>query len=319
MITALNPIAGGASRETWALDVEIAGGSFAGRHELVLRMDQASSMNPDALGRAEEFALLQAAYAAGVLVPRPRWADASGSVLGRAFLVMDRIAGESIGPRVVRRPELAGARAVLADQMATQLARIHMVDPTKLHFLPRPAPGISPALHTIQSSQAQLDALGIAAPVLEFGLRWLTIHAPACNHATLVHGDFRIGNLIVGPEGLRAVIDWEFAHFGDPLEDLAWACVRDWRFGADTLRVGGVGDLEPYLSTHEAHTGQVIDRAALRYWEILGNLRWAVTCHVQAHRHLSGADPSVEYASLGRRAAEMELEFLTLIEQLEEA
>jgi aminoglycoside phosphotransferase (APT) family kinase protein len=230
---------------------------------------------------------------------------------------MDRVAGESIGPRVVRRPELATARTRLPAQMAAQLARIHAIDPTPLGFLPRPPAGRSPARQALDHTRRVIDAIGMQSPALEFGLRWLNQRAPACAQLTLIHGDFRIGNLLVGPEGLNAVIDWEFAHVGDPHEDLAWPCVRDWRFGNDALPVGGVGELAPYLSAYESASGRAIDHSTLRWWEIMGNLRWAATCHVQAHRHLSSADPSVEFASLGRRAAEMELEFLTLIEETE--
>jgi aminoglycoside phosphotransferase (APT) family kinase protein len=312
-ITRMRPIAGGASRETWAVDAEI-GGEPA---ELVLRMDQASSMNPDALSRPQEFALLAAAHTAGVLAPRPRWMAADGTTLGRPFLLMDRVAGESIGPRVVRRPELAAARAGLPAQMAAQLARIHAIDPTPLEFLPRPAAGRSPAQHALDRTRSVIESIDLQHPGLEFGLRWLGQRAPSCAELTLIHGDFRIGNLLVEPEGLAAVIDWEFAHVGDPHEDLAWPCVRDWRFGNDTLPVGGVGELAPYLAAYESASRRGVDLDALRWWEIMGNLRWAATCHIQAHRHLSGADPSVELASLGRRAAEMEFEFLTLIEEMQ--
>jgi aminoglycoside phosphotransferase (APT) family kinase protein len=313
-ISAMLPIAGGASRETWAVDAEIGGAHAA----LVLRMDLASSMNPDALSRPQEFALLAAAHTAGVLAPRPRWLDADGTALGRPFLLMDRVAGESIGPRVVRRSELAAARARLPAQMAAQLARIHALDLTALDFLPRPPADRSPALHALEHTRRVIDAIDLQHPALEFGLRWLAQRAPICEQLTLIHGDFRIGNLLVGPDGLNAVIDWEFAHVGDPHEDLAWPCVRDWRFGNATLHVGGVGELAPYLAAYESASGRTVDRNTLRWWEIMGNLRWAATCHVQAQRHLSGADPSVELASLGRRAAEMELEFLTLIEATEE-
>jgi aminoglycoside phosphotransferase (APT) family kinase protein len=312
-VTDMWPIAGGASRETWAVDAKIGGVAAA----LVLRMDQASSMNPDALSRPQEFALLAAAHAAGVLVPRPRWLDADGTAVGRPFLLMDRVAGESIGPRVVRRPELAAARARLPTQMAEQLARIHTIDPAALDFLPRPNAGRSPAQHALDRTRSVIDTINLQSPALEFGLRWLAQRAPSCTQLTLIHGDFRIGNLLVGPEGLNAVIDWEFAHVGDPHEDLAWPCVRDWRFGNNKLHVGGVGDLAPYLAAYESTSGRTVDHTALRWWEIMGNLRWAATCYIQAHRHLSGADPSVELASLGRRAAEMELEFLMLIESLE--
>jgi aminoglycoside phosphotransferase (APT) family kinase protein len=310
-ITGMRPIAGGASRETWAVDAEIGGA----REALVLRMDLASSMNPDALSRPQEFTLLALAYASGVLAPRPRWLDADGTALGRPFLLMDRIAGESVGPRVVRRPELAAARVLLPAQMVAQLASIHAIDPTTLDFLPRPPAGRSPAQHALDHTRRVIDAIKLQSPALELGLRWLGQRAPACAQLTLIHGDFRIGNLLVGPQGLNAVIDWEFAHMGDPHEDLAWPCVRDWRFGNDALHVGGVGELAPYLAAYESAAGRTIDHNALRWWEIMGNLRWAATCHVQAQRHLSGADPSVELASLGRRAAEMELEFLTLIEE----
>jgi aminoglycoside phosphotransferase (APT) family kinase protein len=310
-ITAMQPIAGGASRETWAVDAEIGGVQEA----LVLRMDQASSMNSDALSRPQEFALLAAAHASGMLAPRPRWLDAEGAALGRPFLLMDRVAGESIGPRVVRRPELADARARLPAQMAMQLASIHAIDPTALDFLPRPPAERSPAQHALDQTRHAIDAIDLQNPALEFGLRWLEQCAPSCEQLRLVHGDFRIGNLLVGPEGLNAVIDWEFAHMGDPHEDLAWPCVRDWRFGNAALHVGGVGKLAPYLEAYESASGRNVDRATLHWWEIMGNLRWAATCHVQAQRHLSGADPSVELASLGRRAAEMELEFLMLIEE----
>src|SRR3954464_9464717 len=154
-ITAMQPIAGGASRETWAVDAEIGG-----THEaLVLRMDLASSMNPDALSRPQEFALLAAAHAAGVLAPRPRWLDADGTALGRPFLLMDRVAGESIGPRVVRRPELAAARALLPAQMAVQLARIHSIDPTPLDFLPRPPADRSPARHAVDQIHGAINAI----------------------------------------------------------------------------------------------------------------------------------------------------------------
>jgi aminoglycoside phosphotransferase (APT) family kinase protein len=313
-ITTMKPIAGGASRETWAVDAEIGSAHEA----LVLRMDLASNMNPDALSRPQEFALLAVAHAAGVLAPRPRWLDASGAALGRPFLLMDRVTGESIGPRVVRRPELAAARARLPIQMAAQLARIHALDPTALDFLPRPPGNRSPALHALDYTRRVIDAIDLQNPALEFGLRWLAQCAPSCKHLTLIHGDFRVGNLLVGPDGLNAVIDWEFAHVGDPHEDLAWLCVRDWRFGNAALHVGGVGELAPYLDAYASASSRTVDRNALRWWEIMGNLRWAATCHIQAQRHLSGADPSVELASLGRRAAEMELEFLTLIEATEE-
>jgi aminoglycoside phosphotransferase (APT) family kinase protein len=312
-VTALRPIAGGASRETWAFDATIDSGPAAGSYALVMRRDMAASMNPAAIGRAEEFQLLQAAHTAGVCVPRPRWLVAEAA---QPFFLMDRVEGESIGRRVVREPALSDARRVLPAQMAEQLARIHAIDPATpgLGFLPRPAGGETPAAQALARLSRMLRELGVADALFALAIRWLRAHIPPAGPLTVLHGDFRVGNLIVGPEGLHAVIDWEFAHLGDPHEDLAWPAVRDWRFGRDDLHLGGVGDLEPFLSAYEHASGRAVDRGAVRYWEMMGNLMWGVACLSQANRHLSGADPSVELASLGRRSAEMQWELLRLIE-----
>lgn len=315
-ITMLQRLSGGASRDTWALDLEIDTGRDAGTYALILRRDAGSSMNPEALSREQEFRLLRAAYAYGVAVPRVRWLCTDTAVLGAPFLLMDRIAGESLGTRIVRRPEFAAARARLPQHMVEQLARIHALptDHDGVVDLPRPAAGQSPAQHALAGVARTVAALDLHNPAVAWALRWLEHHAPPPPATlTVVHGDFRIGNMIVAEDGLRAVIDWEFAHLGDPHEDLAWPCVRDWRFGADQLEFGGVGRRDDVLAAYARAAGREVDRAAVHWWEILGNLRWSVTCVVQAERHLSGRDWSIELASLGRRAAEMELEYLRLI------
>lgn len=312
-ISGLHPLAGGASRETWLLRLQLNGQRTA----LVLRLDMATTMNPDAISRAQEFRLLQVAYESGVTCPRPYWLSTDPDLLGAPFFLMAYVPGESIGPRVVRQPALADARAQLPQQLAQQLARIHALDPDKrgLSFLPRPAPEVAPAQQTIETLRHSLAALAVRSPGLTASLRWLEQNQPPPPPKLyLLHGDFRIGNLIVDEEeGLAAVIDWEFAHLGDPLEDLAWPLVRDWRFGKDELRLGGIADAQPYLDAYAAHSGLDVAPEAVAYWEIMGNMKWAVTCLVQAERHLSGEDTSVELASLGRRSSEMELELLRLI------
>jgi aminoglycoside phosphotransferase (APT) family kinase protein len=312
-ITGARQLPGGASRDTWAVDATGAGETLA----LVVRRDLGGQIMDEALGRDGEFLVLQKAHAAGVAVPRPCWLCMDESVLGSAFFVMDRLDGESVGRRIVREPALASARQRLPEQMGEQLARIHALDLAGLDVLPRPTPDQSAALTAVERTAAQLHALREAHPVLEMTIRWLRPRAPACARPVLVHGDFRVGNLMVGPEGLLGVFDWEFAHVGDPHEDLAWPTVRSWRFGQDALRLGGVGQPDAFFAAYEAAGGGAVDRAAVRYWEMLGNLRWAVGCIAQAHRHLSGQAPSVEFASLGRRTCEMELELLDLIEQEE--
>jgi aminoglycoside phosphotransferase (APT) family kinase protein len=307
------PLAGGASMESWALDADVAGERLA----LVLRRDMGSNMYEGALTRAQEFALLRAAHAHGVLAPRPRWLSEGP---GRAFFLMDRLPGESVGRRVVRAKELASARAKLAAQMGTQLAKIHAVPlDDSLPSLARPAPGETAAQAGLAVLRKAIDTLG-PRPVWEYCHRWLARNAPApSGPLTLVHGDFRIGNLLVAPDaGLTGVLDWEFAHVGDPLEDLSWPLVRDWRFENDALPVGGVGALDDYLGAYRAAGGRAVDARALAWWELLGNLRWAVFCHAQAQRHLSGQDRSVELASLGRKAYEVEWELLDRIGREEE-
>ena len=131
-----------------------------------------------------------------------------------------------------------------------------------------------------------------------------------------MHGDFRMGNVIVGPEGLRTVLDWELAHVGDPHEDLAWMCIKTWRFGQLDQPVGGVGAREPFYRAYESESGRALDREALRYWELLCSLKVVCVWIFQVRAYLSGAIPSVEQAAIGRRIAETELDLLQLLDEV---
>jgi len=312
VITDAAPLAGGASRDMWRIDATFDGTL----NKLVVRRDLPTVMVESALTRADEFALMSAADGAGVNVARPRYLCADPSVLGGAFFVMDHVDGVAIGRKVVQMPELADARAALPAHMALQLARIHAIDPTPFAFLPRPSIGSTPAYDAIQQTRATLDALAVQNPIFEFCLRWAEQHAPPPNALTFCHGDFRIGNLIIDARGLAAVADWEFAHVGDPDEELGYLCMRDWRFGVGRLRLGGIAHREPFLQAYESTSGRVVSRASVDFWEFLGNVRWGVVCLSQADRHLSGRDPSVELASLGRRSVEMGYEALRMIEAM---
>ncbi len=314
-----HPLAGGASMETWALDVMVGGVPEA----LVMRRDMGANMHAEALTRAQEFALLGVAHAHGVRCPKPRWLyEPEPGAESRAFFLMDRCPGESVGRRVVRLPELAGARKSLAREMGRELAKIHAVPVAEvLAFLPSPRHGMSPAESALASLRETMTALARDNPVWEYAWRWLSRRVPARAVSEpwgLVHGDFRVGNLLVTPEGLSAAIDWEFSHLGDPHEDLAWTMVRDWRFENDALPVGGVGTLEDLLAGYAEGGGRAVEQHSLLWWELIGNLRWAVTCHSQAERHLSGRDRSVELASLGRKAAEVEWELIDRIARHEQ-
>lgn len=313
-IADMKPLAGGASRDSWAFTAVIDGEP----QHLVLRKDFPTTMNERALSREQEYRMMHAAYESGVKVARMRFQSDDPAVLGLPFFIMDFVEGISIGRKVIKEPSLEHARDVLPEQMAQQLARIHQIDVAKhnIDFLERPGEGQTPAQNVLEHMYIVLDDLGVASPPFEFALRWAVRNEPPVHAVTFVHGDFRIGNLLVDENGLAAVIDWEFAHIGDPLEEIGYLCMRDWRFGNDHLHAAGLCDRERFLQAYEKHSGTTVDRAAADWWEIVGNIRWGIICMAQAERHLSGKDPSVELASLGRRSAEMQLEALRLIEKV---
>lgn len=305
------PLSGGASRDTWLFTAHTAQGS----EQLVIRRDLPTQMFEEALTRAQEYALMDTAYRHGVQVARMLWCCTDVTVLGSPFFIMEYVPGISIGTKVVQAPELAHARTLLPNQLAQQLARIHAMPYDTLEFLPRPPDSTGAAAATVQQMLSLLDTLGIHNPVWEWTLRWAQQHLPPQPRTTFIHGDFRLGNMLVDENGLRAVIDWEFGHVGDPNEELGYICMRDWRFGNVGQHFAGISDRETFLCAYEAHSGVTVERASVDWWELMGNIRWGIICISQANRHLSGVEPSVELASLGRRSAEMQREALRLIEQ----
>jgi aminoglycoside phosphotransferase (APT) family kinase protein len=319
-VTAAAPLRGGAIQENWAVDLAIEGGRRPGRQALVLRRDAASKVG-ESLGRAEEFALLRVAAAAGVTVPEPWLLCTDRRVLGRAFYLMRRLHGTAAGHRLVREAGLGGPRDALAERLGGELARLHRVTPAtmeryldaggrSLDFLPLPQP--SPALDQAARYRAALDALGPPRPALEWGLRWLERHAPPPGELVLVHQDFRTGNYLVDEAGLVAILDWEFGAWGDPMADIGWFCAKCWRFGAIDKEAGGIADRAPFYQGYEAASGRRVDRDAVYYWEVMAHLRWAVVALQQADRFIRQGDPSLELALTGRIAAELEWEVLAL-------
>jgi aminoglycoside phosphotransferase (APT) family kinase protein len=288
-VTEPRRLAGGASREIWAVTAR-AGGR---ERRLVLRRAAVAAQ-----GRADlelEAAALAAAGKAEVPVP------AVHGLVPDVGLLMDHVEGESIPRRLLRDDRWSAARSVLAGQLGRALARIHSIPPAEL-----------PALvggDALESLRAEHDAYGEPRPALEVAFRWLTEHRPPPAPAVVLHGDFRNGNLMVGPDGLRAVLDWELVHLGDPAQDLGWLCAKPWRFGADAP-VGGFGSRAELLAGYAEVAGWAPDEATLRWWELFGTARWAVICRRQAQRHLDGSEPSVELAVIGRRICESEYDLL---------
>ncbi len=323
-IQKLHLLAGGASKEAWFLDLEqgelgdLEQGELgdleqAGKtHELIVRRAGGGAMNLEQLSLEQEFKVIKAAYEAGVQVPKP--IAYFPDLLGREAFVSERVRGEAVGRRVVSRPEFAAARAKMPMRLAEELAKIHAVNIQNLGFLPNSS-GRTGAARAIERLYAELDNVQEPHPAIELALLWLKNHEPPCHGEVLVHGDFRVGNLMISETDLVAVLDWEFAHLGDPAEDLAWTLIRAWRFGQDHLHLGGIGELEPYLAHYNTLTNQDITLQTLHYWEIMGNCKWAVAALTQAKRHLDNLERSVELAVLGRLSAEMELELLYLLER----
>lgn len=313
-IEGLRRMPGGASRETWSFDAVYEQNGTAVRLPLVLRRDP-GPYNVQS-NRRDEFLLLRAALAEGVPVPRVYWLGDETETLGARFFLMERVEGETIARRLLRDEEYAPARAVMTAQLGEIAAAIHRIDCAKhgLDFLQAPAQE-SPAAAELEKFEQIFRAIAPEPhPAFELAFRWLRARIPAQARRTLVHGDYRIGNVVFGPEGTRSILDWELAHLGDPMEDLAWPCVRAWRFGSDDKPVGGIGEREELFAAYERAGGGRVDPAHVHFWEVLGNLRWGIICIMQAKTHLDGFVRSVELASIGRRTAETEIELLNLMD-----
>jgi len=306
-VTGGDVLVGGAIQENLALWIAVQGSAHAGRYEAVLRREAPSSV-PVSLPLDQQFALLRAAFDAGVTVPEPLWLCTDPTVFGKPFYVMRRVAGDALGSRMVK----GAPKEALAERLAAELARIHAIAPPRddLAFL-EPV-GVSPALDWIARYRGYLDDEADPHPVIEWGLRWLERNAPPMGEIVLCHHDFRTGNYMVEDGDLTGVLDWEFAGWSDPMEDVAWFCAKCWRFGSNALEAGGIAPRETFYRAYEAASERPVDRAVIPYWEAMAHVRWAVIALQQTERHLSGREPSLELALIGRRLPELEHEILAL-------
>lgn len=309
----LKLLSGGAIQENWLALAQVTGGPFAGLLELVIRADAPTGVSVSH-GRAQEFALLKAAFAAGVSVPEPLWLCTDVAVIGRPFFAMRRVDGQAAGHLLVKDQKLGGDRVALARRLGAELARIHSIRPprTDLDFLPLYEE--ASALHSIKRLRAILDQQPSSHPALEWGLRWLERHAPARTALVLSHRDYRTGNYMVDEQGLTAILDWEFAGWSDRLEDIGWFCARCWRFGKDQLEAGGIGQREDFYAGYESVSDQPIERDQVAYWEIMAHMNWAAIALQQAQRHLCGEEDSLLLALTGHMLPELEYTILQMTE-----
>jgi aminoglycoside phosphotransferase (APT) family kinase protein len=292
----LHQLTGGASRETWSFRAVLSDGSSRG---LILRRDP-----PTAARTAIEAAARQG-------VPEPTivaYSDDPAPV-DAPFIVMSHIEGETVARRILRDAEYDEVRPRLAERCGEILARIHAIVPEEVAGLAAP--------DALERLREDLDGFSNRSPAFELGMRWLEQNRPATDFATVVHGDFRNGNLIIGPDDLRAVLDWELVHLGDPMEDLGYLCARCWRFGVVEKPVGGFGDYADLFHGYERVSGTRVDPDTVRWWELFSCVRWGAGCMTQAWRHLSGKVRSVELAAIGRRVWEQEYDVLLHLREIE--
>jgi aminoglycoside phosphotransferase (APT) family kinase protein len=290
-ITELHRLSGGASRETWKFAAD-------GVERIVQRQRAGDVRN-----MMIEADVVRAAGASGV--PVPSLLAARRQPDGTAFMVLDAIDGETIARKILRDETFAEARTVLVGQLARALADVHAISADRVSGLVE--------IDQLTYYTDWLDALGQPHPALELVRNWLIDHRPARVALGVVHGDFRLGNVIVGPDGLRAVIDWELAHLGDPIEDLGWLCVKAWRFG-QPLPVAGLGRYDELVHAYEVARGVSVDRDSLHWWEVLGTWKWAIMCIGQAAVHLDGTSRSHELAAIGRRVCENEYDLFRALD-----
>lgn len=297
----------GASQEIWSFDVP----ENSDMPGLVLRRSHGgvAKLSSAALSLADEARLLEISAENGV--PVPRIAKVFGGEdekdgVGDGY-VMERVAGETIPRKVLRDAEWAHARSVLARQCGQAAANIHKIDPGKLKGLSH----LSPATQ-VENYFTIYDEFGDPHPVFELAFRWLKDHMPQDAPEAFVHGDFRHGNIVVGPEGLVSVLDWELAHLGDPMADLGWICVNSWRFGEVDNPVGGFGSREDLFAGYE-EAGGTVDKERVHFWEVFGTLKWGIMCKSMVIAFRTGIDQSVERAAIGRRSSETEVDLLNLL------
>ncbi len=308
-IADLRRLSGGAIQEIWgfrAVGLDLAGPDLP----LILRRAPGGVSVPreTAIPLATEAQLITLAGAGGVPVPPVHHVLVPEDGLGDGF-IMGFVEGETIARKILRDEAFAAARPLLARQCGGILARIHAIDTTLL-----------PPLR-LSLAEAEIAQYGTSYrlhdhphPVFDLAFRWLEERAAAMGaEPTLVHGDFRNGNLMIGPDGVRAVLDWELAHRGDPMEDLGWISVNSWRFGEIDQPVGGFGSREDLFAGYEAAGGGPVDPARVRFWEVLGTLKWGIMCAGMATSFASGADRSIERGTIGRRASETEIDLLRLL------
>jgi aminoglycoside phosphotransferase (APT) family kinase protein len=315
-VSNLQRIPGGASRETWSFDAEWRENGKKVSRGFILRRDPDASLLETE--RDLEFRVMDAVAAHGVPVPKMCWLESDGTFLDRPFFVMERIDGCETSPtKVLMDPRFYPVRAKLAERFVDILACIHSLDwqASGLAFLGSPDDEAACGLMEIERWEAILDRDALEPqPVLRAALRWMRRHLPPpAQRIVLVHADYRTGNFLCDSDGdIKGVLDWEMVHLGDPMEDVAWACIRPWRWLGDE-NIGGLMEREQFYKLYEDASGFAVVPEAIRFWELLGNVKLAAIFLTGARSFCEGRTRSPMMAFLGRNIARLELEIMDLM------
>lgn len=306
---------GGAIQENWLVQLLAEGGPYSGVWDAVVRTDAPSAIFYSH-GRAEEFSILKTVHQAGLIVPEPLWLCSDVSILGKPFYVMRRVVG-SADPHAMVKGEISLHLDRIVIQLAQQLAKLHHIQlpQANLSFLTVPK---QPALELCRQYRTSLDLVKMRPrPILEWSLHWLEMHALPSDKMALIHRDFRTGNFLADKEGLTAILDWEFAGWGDPYEDLGWFLCKSWRFGRPDRAAGGLAAGDLFIKAYQDAAKITLDPQRLDYWKVMALMRWSVIAIMQGERHWSGKEPSLELALTGRRLAETEADLLNLLKNID--
>ena len=301
-VSNLEPLTGGASKEIWKFEVSNAKQST----KMILRRGSGIE-GPLAIKTADEARIQKEVIKVGAPVPIILAVSKNEEELGDSY-IMHFVEGESIARKILRDKEYKKALPILAYQCGEAIAKIHNVDINNFSFLPK-----KPAEDQLEDLYSTYQSFEQPSPVFEYAYLWLKEQDFSNFQESLVHGDFRLGNIIVNTEGLQSIIDWELAHIGNPLQDLGWVCGNSWRFGKNEKVVGGFGELEDLLEGYNSVSKLKVDKEMVRCWQVFGTFRWGVICLIQAYAHLNGTINSIEKAAIGRRVSETEIDIVDLL------
>ena len=301
-VSNLEPLTGGASKEIWKFEVSNAKQST----KMILRRGSGIE-GPLAIKTADEARIQKEVIKVGAPVPKILAVSKNEEELGDSY-IMHFVEGESIARKILRDKEYKKALPILAYQCGEAIAKIHNVDINNFSFLPK-----KPAEDQLEDLYSTYQSFEQPSPVFEYAYLWLKEQDFGNFQESLVHGDFRLGNIIVNADGLQSIIDWELAHIGNPLQDLGWVCGNSWRFGKNDKVVGGFGELEDLLEGYNSISKLKVNKEMVRCWQVFGTFRWGVICLIQAYAHLNGTINSIEKAAIGRRVSETEIDIVDLL------